>query len=100
SITEIFTLSLHDALPILNDLYFRGQVDAINKSQAVIEFDMQGNILNANKNFLDTIGYTKDEIVGKHHSIFCEESYKNSNEYKELDRKSTRLNSSHVKISY
>lgn len=71
----------------LNDLYFRGQVDAINKSQAVIEFDMQGNILNANKNFLDTIGYSKDEIVGKHHSIFCEESYKNSNEYKEFWKK-------------
>ena len=87
SVVEVVLLAQDITKNRLNDLYFRGQVDAINKSQAVIEFDMQGNILNANKNFLDTIGYTKDEIVGKHHSIFCEESYKNSNEYKEFWKK-------------
>ncbi|RBQ32204.1 chemotaxis protein [Arcobacter sp. FW59] len=68
----------------LKDLYYLGQINAINKSQAVIEFDMQGIILNANKNFLDTLGYSLDEIMGKHHSIFCEESYRNSNAYKEF----------------
>lgn len=87
SVVEVVLLAQDITKNRLNDLYFRGQVDAINRSQAVIEFDMQGNILNANKNFLDTIGYSKDEIVGKHHSIFCEESYKNSNEYKEFWKK-------------
>ncbi len=49
------------------------QVAAINKSQAVIEFDMAGNILNANENFLDLMGYRLDEVQGKHHSIFVED---------------------------
>ncbi len=68
----------------LRNLYYIGQVKAINKSNAVIEFDMNGIILDANENFLKTVGYSKDEIVGKHHSIFCEEEYKNSNDYKEF----------------
>ena len=58
------------------------QVTAINKTQAIIEFNLDGTILNANKNFLNVISYNIDEIVGKHHRIFCESSYFNSNEYR------------------
>ncbi|RXJ84565.1 PAS domain-containing methyl-accepting chemotaxis protein [Arcobacter sp. CECT 8985] len=65
----------------IQNLDYKGQIDAINRSQAVIEFDMNGIILDANKNFLDTLGYSLDEIQGKHHSMFCEDSYKNSKEY-------------------
>jgi methyl-accepting chemotaxis protein len=68
----------------LEDLYYKGQIQAISKSQAIIEFDMNGIILNANENFLKAIDYSLDEIKGKHHSMFCEESYKNSNEYKDF----------------
>ena len=71
----------------LEDLYYKGQIEAIGKSQAIIEFDMNGTILNANDNFLNTIGYSLDEIKGKHHSMFCEESYKNSDEYKDFWKK-------------
>ena len=60
----------------------RGQVAAISKSQAVIEFDLQGNILAANDNFLGAIGYRLDEIQGKHHSMFVEPGYTLSPEYK------------------
>jgi methyl-accepting chemotaxis protein len=60
---------------------FRGQVEAINKSQAVIEFDMTGTILTANENFLSTLGYSLEEIVGKHHRLFIEEGYSKSPEY-------------------
>ncbi|PWR22647.1 methyl-accepting chemotaxis protein [Zavarzinia aquatilis] len=49
---------------------FEGQLEAINKSQAVIEFDLGGKILTANPNFLAAIGYRLDEIAGRHHSIF------------------------------
>lgn len=58
-----------------------GQLDAIGKSYAVIEFDMTGKILKANDNFVNALDYTQSDIIGRHHSIFCEESYKNSNEY-------------------
>lgn len=61
---------------------FEGQIEAIGKSQAVIEFDIDGIILGANDNFLNTLGYSLDEIKGKHHRIFVESSYQNSSEYK------------------
>ncbi|NQY21411.1 MAG: PAS domain-containing methyl-accepting chemotaxis protein [Campylobacteraceae bacterium] len=60
---------------------FAAQLEAIGKSNAVIEFDMKGNVLKVNDNFLNTLHYSKNEIMGKHHRMFCEESYKNSNEY-------------------
>jgi methyl-accepting chemotaxis protein len=59
----------------------RGQVAALNRSQASIEFDLKGNILKANDNFLSTVGYTAEEVVGKHHSIFVDPEYAKSQEY-------------------
>jgi len=52
-----------------------GQVAAISRSQAVIEFKLDGTVLNANDNFLRTLGYTLEEIVGRPHSMFVEPSY-------------------------
>jgi len=61
---------------------FSGQIDAIGKSQAVIEFNMDGTILSANENFLNTVGYSLEEIQGQHHSLFVEQEFKLSHEYK------------------
>lgn len=63
---------------------YAGQVAAINKSQAVIEFNLDGTIITANDNFLKTLGYSLDEIKGKHHSIFVEPSYQRSEEYRQF----------------
>ncbi|AWN41197.1 PAS domain S-box protein [Methylobacterium durans] len=63
------------------DAEFRGEIDAIGLSQAVIQFDLDGNILSANRNFLDAVGYRLDEIVGRHHSIFVEPDYAESPDY-------------------
>jgi methyl-accepting chemotaxis protein len=60
---------------------FRGQIDAISKSQAVIEFELDGTIINANENFLKTMGYTLEEIKGKHHSLFVDPDYAKSTNY-------------------
>ncbi len=57
---------------------------AIGKSQAVIEFNLEGTIISANDNFLNTLGYTIDEIVGRHHSMFVEDSVRHSPEYREF----------------
>ena len=62
--------------------YFSGQIKAINQSQAVIEFDPTGKILDANDNFLKTVGYTLDEIKGKHHSMFMNPEERSSSEYR------------------
>ena len=48
----------------------QAMIDAISRSQAMIEFNMDGSIITANQNFLDTLGYRLEEIQGKHHSMF------------------------------
>ena len=59
-------------------------VEAINRSMAVIEFDMNGNILNANDNFLKVVGYSLAELKGCHHSKLCSAEYTQSNDYREF----------------
>ena len=61
-----------------------GQINAINKSQSVIEFELDGTVLSANENFLSIMGYGLDEIVGQHHSIFADPDFAASAEYKEF----------------
>jgi methyl-accepting chemotaxis protein len=58
------------------------QVEAINKSQAVIQFETDGTIIEANENFLSVMGYSLNEIQGKHHSMFAEPGVAESPEYK------------------
>lgn len=50
-------------------------IEALDRSQAIIEFNPDGSILNANENFLNTMGYRLDDIKGKHHRIFCDEKF-------------------------
>jgi methyl-accepting chemotaxis protein len=68
----------------LRNADFAGQIEAIGKSQAVIEFNMDGTIIQANDNFLSTMGYRADEIKGQHHSMFADTEYKNSHEYRQF----------------
>ena len=67
---------------VMREADFSGQIDAINKAQAVIQFSLDGRILEANDNFCQALGYTADEIRGQHHSLFVEPDYKNSVEYR------------------
>ena len=60
------------------------RLDAIGRSQALIEFSLDGTIVTANENFLKALGYTLAEIVGKHHSIFVPAGHRDSPEYKEF----------------
>lgn len=60
---------------------FEGQVAAVDRSQATIEFDLSGNVITANTNFLSVMGYTLREIVGQHHSMFCDATYLKTREY-------------------
>lgn len=61
-----------------------GQVAAIKRVQAVVEFALDGTILNANDNFLSVVGYDSNEIIGKRHSIFMEQTERETDEYKEF----------------
>ena len=57
---------------------------ALNRVQALIEFDLNGIILHANENFLSTVGYTLAEVQGRHHEIFCDPEYVKTAEYKDF----------------
>ncbi|MBN9528258.1 MAG: PAS domain-containing methyl-accepting chemotaxis protein [Alphaproteobacteria bacterium] len=61
-----------------------GQISAIGKSQAVIEFNMDGTVIRANQLFLDALGYRAEEIVGRHHRMFVEPAYAGSAEYRQF----------------
>jgi methyl-accepting chemotaxis protein len=58
-----------------------GKVRAIERALAVIEFELDGTVIRANDNFLRIFGYSLDEIVGKHHRLFCDPGYAESPEY-------------------
>jgi len=64
-----------------------GKLDAISRSQAVIEFKPDGEIITANENFCSTLGYSLGEIVGRHHRIFCREDYASSPAYADFWRR-------------
>jgi methyl-accepting chemotaxis protein len=67
-----------------------GQIAAIGKSQAVIEFNMDGTIITANENFLGALGYTLEEIRGRHHSMFVEHAERDGAGYREFWAKLNR----------
>jgi methyl-accepting chemotaxis protein len=67
-----------------------GKVEAIGRSQAVIEFNLDGTIITANENFLSVTGYRLDEIKGRHHSMFAEPGVRESTEYREFWAKLNR----------
>jgi len=61
-----------------------GKLAALSHAQAIIEFTPEGKILSANENFLATLGYTAEDIIGKHHSMFCEPAYAQSQDYRDF----------------
>lgn len=69
---------------------YESQIRAIDRSQAVIEFDLTGKIISANSNFLSAIGYTASEVIGNHHRMFCDEETRNCPQYAEMWRKLNR----------
>jgi methyl-accepting chemotaxis protein len=68
----------------LRNADYQGQLEAIGKSQAVIEFSLDGTVLKANDNFLRALGYTLEEIRGKPHSMFVDDAYRQSPEYRDF----------------
>jgi methyl-accepting chemotaxis protein len=61
-----------------------GKLAAISRSQAVIEFTPDGEIIDANENFCTTMGYSSEEIIGKHHRMFCQSDYPQTEHYRQF----------------
>lgn len=60
------------------------QLNAIGRSQAMIEFDLQGTVLSANDTFLSVMGYSLNEVLGRHHSMFVEADVRDSEDYRKF----------------
>ncbi len=71
----------------LQDADYQGQIEAVSKAQAVIEFTLDGRILSANDNFLNTLGYSLHEVEGRHHRMFVDPEYAKSTEYLDFWRR-------------
>ena len=63
---------------------FKGLIAALERSMAVVEFDLTGKVLRANDNFLKTMGYREDELLSKSHQDFCSPNLTRSKEYSEF----------------
>jgi methyl-accepting chemotaxis protein len=69
---------------------YQSQIEAIGKTQAVIEFAMDGTVRTANDNFLNALGYRLEDIKGQHHSLFVEPGYRESADYRQFWEKLRR----------
>ncbi len=81
-LSKFFNSSASEKVAIEELANLRGQLAAISKIQGVIEFDLTVKIIAVNPNFANVTGYTENEIVGNHHSMFVESAYRNSSDYK------------------
>ncbi len=81
SVIKVVKIATNVTEQRLKSADWEGQLDAISKAQAVIEFDLKGNILSANANFCQALGYSAEELEGKHHSLFVDPAYRASPEY-------------------
>ena len=79
--TTGFVVEWADAKERLLNVDYTAQIAAISRSQAMIAFDLDGTILDANENFLNTMGYTSAEVIGRKHSMFVEPAYRDSQDY-------------------
>jgi PAS domain S-box-containing protein len=81
-VTKYISIQAEISKTKLQAIDLNGKMEAINRANAIIEFDTQGNILTANENFLRLMEYSLEEIKGKHHSMFVPPKERASEEYK------------------
>ncbi len=83
-VTKVIKFATDITASKARDADYAGKITAIDRAQAVIEFDLEGHVITANQNFLELLGYTLRETQGKHHRIFCDPDYVKSREYCEF----------------
>ncbi len=83
-VARIVKLATDVTAQVLRNIDHDGQLDALHRSQAVIEFTLDGTILTANQNFLDAVGYSLDEVKGRHHGLFVEATERAGTGYREF----------------
>lgn len=80
-VLKVITLATNITAQKFQNANYKGQLEAVNRSNIVVEFRLDGTILQANDHFLNMVGYGENEIKGRHHSMFLDEAYVASEEY-------------------
>lgn len=83
-VIKVIKLAQDVTLKTLEQQKTTAKLQAIENTMASIEFDIEGNIISANENFTQTMGYSLQEIKNKHHSLFCNKEYIKTQEYKDF----------------
>ncbi len=83
-VTSVIKVASDISQRVMEEHEIESLLKAISRSMAVIEFTPQGRVIKANQNFLDTMGYRLDEVVGRHHGLFCLAHERESAEYREF----------------
>ncbi|MGO3987318.1 PAS domain-containing methyl-accepting chemotaxis protein [Pseudomonas sp. SAS7] len=83
-VTSVIKVAADISQRVVQEHESESLLKAIGRSMAVIEFTPQGRVIKANQNFLDTMGYSLDEVVGRHHGLFCLPQERESAEYREF----------------
>lgn len=86
-VVKIIKLASDITSDVLEAQEQRAMTAAIDRSMAVITFNLEGEVLKVNANFLQTTGYREQEVVGQHHRMFCTSELRNSAEYKKFWQK-------------
>ncbi|OOG86098.1 chemotaxis protein [Pseudomonas sp. A25(2017)] len=86
-VVKVVKYALDVTAKVANEAETRGRLAALDRAMAVIEFDLGGNILTANDNFMNVMNYSLAELKGKHHRMFCEPSLVGSSEYSDFWRR-------------
>ena len=87
TVTKIVKVATDITAEKLKNAEFAGKLNAISRAQGVIEFTTDGEIITANENFLKTLGYSLEEIRGKHHHMFVDAEYAQSADYRDFWRR-------------
>ncbi len=83
-VVKVLKIATDITAPVLKESANRSLIEALHRSMAVIEFDLNGNVITANANFLAATGYTLGEVQGRHHSLFCRQAYTKTVEYQQF----------------
>ncbi|CAH0177429.1 Biofilm dispersion protein BdlA [Pseudomonas brassicacearum] len=86
-VVKVVKYALDVTAKVASEAETRARLAALDRAMAMIEFDLGGNILTANENFMNVMNYTLAEIKGKHHRMFCEPSLVGSSEYSDFWRR-------------
>ena len=89
TVTKVMKIATDITRQVAAEHMHESYIKAIDRSMAVIEFNLDGEVVSANQNFLDLMGYTRDEVIGQHHRMFCLAEDSHSDDYREFW---TRLN--------